>query len=304
MFKVNNVSKKFRNDFWEKDFFALEDVSFEINPGEIVGFLGANGAGKTTFLKILLRFISTTSGEVEFSKDLGEGNDVFANLGYMPERPYYYPHLSGREFLDYCGRLQDLDSETIKEKSIYWAKELKIDFALDRLIKSYSKGMLQRLGFVSTLIHDPKLIILDEPLSGLDPLGRKEFKDILVRLHKEGKTVFFSSHIVSDVEEICQRVVVLEKGKLMYTGAIDNLILDNIKPVYNISIVKNVSVQEKYSNEYTHSNDELSFFEIPINQKNSFLEKLFQDGVEIAGVEKSKVSLESVIYNLQGEAKL
>lgn len=299
MFTAQNISKKFKTDFWDKEFFALNDVSFEIKPGEIVGFLGANGAGKTTFLKILLQFIKSSSGLIKYNKELGEGKNVFKNIGYMPERPYYYPHLTGKEFLDYCGKLQDLDKEAILKQSDYWSKELKIDFALDRPIKSYSKGMLQRLGFVSTLIHDPKLIILDEPLSGLDPLGRKEFKDILVRLNKLGKTVFFSSHIVSDVEEICKRVVVLEKGRMIFTGAIDHLISDNLKPIYNISISKSVEAEKKYEGFYSHSNEDLSFFVVPTQNKNEFLNELLSSKVEIVSLEKDKVSLESVIYNLQ-----
>jgi ABC-2 type transport system ATP-binding protein len=299
MFTVQNVSKKFKTDFWDKEFFALDGVSFEINQGEIVGFLGANGAGKTTFLKILLQFIKSTSGDIIYSSELGDGKSVFKNIGYMPERPYYYPHLTGKEFLDYCGKLQDLDNQTITEQSLYWAKELKIDFALDRYIKSYSKGMLQRLGFVSTLIHDPKLIILDEPLSGLDPLGRKEFKDILVRLNQLGKTVFFSSHIVSDVEEICKRVVVLEKGKMIFSGAIDHLISDNLKPIYNISITKDHALEERHKEFFTHSNEDLSFFVVPTLEKNNFLDTLIKDRAEIISLEKDKVSLESVIYNLQ-----
>jgi len=300
MFVVKEISKKFKNDFWEKEFFALSEVSFEIGEGEIVGFLGANGAGKTTFLKILLQFISSTSGKVEYSSLLGQGKKVFENIGYMPERPYYYPHLTGNEFLDYCGRLQDLDKKTINEQVEKWSKELKIDFALDRYIKSYSKGMLQRLGFVSTLIHDPKLIILDEPLSGLDPLGRKEFKDILVRLNQSGKTVFFSSHIVSDVEEICERVVVLEKGKMIYSGAIDQLISKNLRPIYEISILKNIDIENEYKEYFSHSNSELSFFEVPIVKKNDVVTKLVSSGAEIISLQKSKTSLESVIYNLKG----
>ena len=230
MISFEHITKTFKPDFWAKGFMALDHVNFSIPEGKIVGFLGANGAGKTTSLKILMGFIRATKGKVHFSEKLGKTKrEILSQIGYMPERPYFYPHLTGSEFIHYLAHLCDVKNSDLKNRKKYWGEALKIDFAFERKIRSYSKGMLQRLGFLVSLIHDPKIIIMDEPLSGLDPIGRKEFKDAIIKVNKEGKTVFFSSHIVPDVEEVCETVIFLEKGKRIYEGSIDDLIAEKLK---------------------------------------------------------------------------
>jgi len=296
-----NVTKKFRNDFWEKSFYALDDVSFKINPGEITGFLGSNGAGKTTSIKIIMGFIKNDSGDIVFDKNLGTSrSDIFSNVGFFPERPFFYPHLTGREFVTYISTLNGLDRKTISQGIHHWTERMQIAHAIDRKIRGYSKGMLQRLGFATTLIKKPKLLILDEPLAGLDPIGRKEFKDVMIDLHKEGVTIFFSSHIVSDVEEICSKVVVLEKGRLLYDGRIDNLIENNAELSYQIKC-KNVESFECNSKEcvLTKTVGDIWLLEIVGSKKDEYLKKLLNKNIEIISFSPIRPNLEEIVYKIK-----
>lgn len=298
MFSFHEVTKDFKTDFWEKPFRALDNVSFSLKPGSIVGFLGANGAGKTTGIKVLLNFIDPSSGHVEYNPILGKSKrDIFKNIGYLPERPYFYADLTGIEFLKYIGQLNDLSKTDIELRVKKWSEVLKIDFALERKLRFYSKGMLQRIGFVSALIPDPKLLILDEPLSGLDPLGRKEFKDIMNGLAGEDKTIFFSSHILSDVEEVSRHVVIMEKGKLIHSGNVLELVNEKSTNEFEL-IVQPTEVKffkDKYKGEkkgdfqsYTFSNDELeNVMSVVANEK-----------VKIESLKKVTPTLEDIIYRI------
>ncbi|WP_127715242.1 ABC transporter ATP-binding protein [Halobacteriovorax sp. HLS] len=298
MLKVKDITKSFKQDFWSKSFNALDKVSFDINEGEIVGFLGANGAGKTTLLKIIMGFIPCDKGEIVFDPKLGKSKkEIFKKIGFLPERPYFYPYLKGREFIEYVAIISELDKRIIRERTELLSREFKIDHALDRDIRGYSKGMLQRLGFVATLIHDPDLIILDEPLSGLDPVGRKEIKDHLVALNKKGKTVFFSSHIVSDIEEICTKTVVLNKGQLTYEGSIERLISENTDEKFYIFI------DSKSINDFVETLDYETLGEkirltVGPDEKDNLVNNLVKNSISIDEIRKSHVTLEEVIYEI------
>ena len=281
MFKFENVTKSFKTDFWAKPFVALDDVSFSLNPGNIVGFLGANGAGKTTGIKSLLGFINPTSGQISFDPLLGKTKkEIFRNIGYLPERPYFYPDLTGNEFLHYIGKLNDLSNQELKVSIEKWASKLKIDFALDRRLRFYSKGMLQRVGFVSALIHNPKLLVLDEPLSGLDPLGRHDFKDIMNIVASEGKTIFFSSHILSDVEEVCEDVVILQNGKLIYSGNIFQLISDKTTNDFEVIL----------------RNKEQHF--VKESELSETLKSFLSSNQDVESVRRATPTLEEIIYEV------
>lgn len=285
MIEFNNISKKFQNHFWDKNVLALDNVSFKIKEGDLVGFLGANGAGKTTLIKILMDFSRQSGGEVKFGSVLGNSSlDIKSNIGYLPERAYLYQHLTGREFLEYTGKINSTKKEDLNVLIKKWSEKIMIDYALDRKIKGYSKGMQQRLGFISALIHSPKFLVLDEPLSGLDPVGRRDFKNILKELNDSGVTIFFSSHIVSDVEEICNKVIFIEKGKLIYDGDIDSLILKHSSEQYRLKYLKDSQIETIHFEE---------------REKTDVLLKLLQEGINILELEKEKPTLEEIIYKIK-----
>ena len=287
MIEFANISKKFQNHFWEKNVLALDNVSFQIRKGDLVGFLGANGAGKTTLIKILMDFSRCSSGELKFSNEFGKDTlNVRSQIGYLPERAYLYQHLTGREFLEYTGTINSISKIELKNLIKKWSEKIQIEYALDRKIKGYSKGMQQRLGFISALIHSPKLLILDEPLSGLDPIGRRDFKNILKELNESGITIFFSSHIVSDVEEICNKVIFIEKGKLLYDGDIDSLILKHSNDEYKIKYVKNSVIET---------------INVTEKNKDSIISQFLNDNINILEIEKDKPTLEEIIYKIKAK---
>lgn len=303
MINFNHVSKVFKTDLLSQPFVALDDVTFEIPEGSMVGFLGANGAGKTTSLKVVMDFIRPTTGSVNFSSQLGTNRlDVFRNIGFLPERPYFYPSLSGKDFLNFMGNLSGLTPIQVKVEINKWAPRFKIDYALERELKTYSKGMLQRIGFLATILHHPKLVILDEPLSGLDPIGRKELKDVIIEIHKEGKTVFFSSHIVSDVEEICDRVIFLKEGKLAYSGPVGDLLNDSLSYDYIISVKTMPGYKPVASfKEATYLHGNLCRYLVDPVKKDEFILEMIQNKNSIYSVEMKKPTLEEIFYKTKGK---
>jgi len=301
MLDFQNITKIFKPEFFNQPFVALEDVSFTIPSGSMVGFLGANGAGKTTSLKIIMDFIRAEKGTVSFSKELGvTRNEIFKNIGFLPERPYFYPNLTGYEFLTFMGKLSELSQPQVDAGVNKWAQRFKIDHALSRPLRTYSKGMLQRIGFLATILHGPKLIILDEPLSGLDPIGRKELKDVIVEVHREGKTVFFSSHIVPDIEEICDRVVFLKEGKLVYDGSVDQLLRSGQDVDYIVKYRSHheLTLRTEIKN---HQSFPESLFKVRVSEKNKtqLISELVGQGVDITGIDLIKPSLEEIFYHIK-----
>ena len=198
---------------------AVSDVSLSVRSGEIMGFLGTNGAGKTTTIKMLLGFFAPDAGRVRIFGSDPVNAAARSRIGFMPETAYYYRYLNLRELLRFYGGLCGLSAASIRARTEQLIPQVGLADAGDRLLAHYSKGMLQRAGIAQALLHDPDLLILDEPLTGLDPLARIQFRDLILALRDQGKTIFFSSHELSEAELICDRVAILKQGRLVWLGA-------------------------------------------------------------------------------------
>lgn len=202
---------------------AVNGISFQVYPGECVGFIGANGAGKSTTMKALLGFVFPKSGQVNvFGKQAGTVESR-RRLGYLPEVALYYPFMKARELLELYGGLQGLGRRELAEKIPQLLKELGLGQRDEHLLKNFSKGMQQRLGIAQAIIADPELLIFDELSSGLDPLGRHDLREVLLRLKRNGKTIFFSSHELTEVEDLCDRVIMINKGEIVTEAAVNDL---------------------------------------------------------------------------------
>jgi ABC-2 type transport system ATP-binding protein len=222
---IDQISKTHRPTWpWQQPATVLREVSLSVGHGEIFGFLGPNGAGKTTTMKIVLGLMRATSGSVEVLGRPVQDVDVHRNIGYLPESPYFYDYLTAEEFLNFYGRLGGVNKGELCERIPALLERVGLTEARCRPLRKFSKGMLQRIGLAQALIHDPELVMLDEPMSGLDPVGRKDVRDIILSLRDQGKTVFFSTHIISDVELICDRVGILAKGRMLAVGRIEDLV--------------------------------------------------------------------------------
>lgn len=223
---VRNLKKTYRKGgFRSKPVQALKGVSFDIQSGSITGFLGANGAGKTTTLKCLLNLSFADEGEIRYFGKESLSSAVKARIGFLPERPYFYEYLTGREFLYFYGQLSaNFKSADLKERSQKLLTRVGLEHAADRPLRGYSKGMLQRIGIAQALINNPEFIILDEPMTGLDPDGRYEVREIIRETARAGTAVFFSSHLLPDAEQLCERLVVLRLGELVYQGPMNDLL--------------------------------------------------------------------------------
>lgn len=212
--RVADLQKTYVSGFFRKKVTALRGISFEIQPGECVGLIGPNGAGKTTTIKIATGLVRSSGGEVRVLGESVGHRSALRRVGYLPENPYFYEHLNPAELLTFYGQLFGLDRTILHKRMPDLLQRVGLSHAADRPLKKFSKGMRQRVGIAQALINDPDLVILDEPQSGLDPIGRREVRDLIVELHDEGKTILLSSHILPDVQAVCDRVIVLREGKV------------------------------------------------------------------------------------------
>src|ERR1044071_3901740 len=223
--EIDNLTKDYETGFARKrKTRALDGLTLTVEPGQIFGFLGANGAGKTTTLKLLMRLIFPTEGTARIlGRDIKDVS-MHARIGYLPEAPYFYDYLTAREFLNYCGELFGLNQATRGQRTENVLTRVKLEKkSWDRQLRKFSKGMLQRVGLAQAIVNDPQIVFLDEPMSGLDPVGRREVRDLIASLREEGKTVFMCSHILSDIEVLCDQVAILKKGRLAQVGHLDEL---------------------------------------------------------------------------------
>jgi ABC-2 type transport system ATP-binding protein len=219
--RIDGLHKAVYVGFRRRKVVILKGVNLEVRPNDVFGLLGPNGAGKTTTVKIALGLMRPSAGMVEL------GVPGVSHVGYLPENPYFYDYLSGREFLEFCGRLFGLDAGVRHERVGSLLRDVGLERAAETQLRKYSKGMLQRVGIAQALINDPELVLLDEPMTGLDPVGRVEVKRIIEDLHERGKTVLFNSHILSDVHELCTRIAIMRDGQVAWTGTVDEALADS-----------------------------------------------------------------------------
>ena len=208
------LRKTVHTGFRRRPVEILNGVDLTVDPNDVYGLLGPNGAGKTTTVKVALGLMRPSSGTVEL------GVPGLSQVGYLPENPYFYDYLSGREFLGFCAHLFGLEPDARRERVETLLADVGLVAAADTHLRKYSKGMLQRIGIAQALVNDPELVLLDEPMTGLDPVGRVEVKRIIQSLHERGKTVLFNSHILSDVHELCSRIAIMREGRVAWQGPV------------------------------------------------------------------------------------
>lgn len=293
--QITKLTKVIQPHFWSKKQTILKGLDLEVNSGETFGFLGPNGAGKTTTIKALMGIISPTSGQINILGSDPQDETVKHQVGYLPETPYFYDYLTGREFLTFCGNLFGGRKADLKEKIRYLLALVRMEEAADRQLRKYSKGMLQRIGLAQALINDPRLVVLDEPLTGLDPMGRKEFKDIISGLRKKETTVFFSSHILPDAETICDRVAIINKGKVLKVGRLDELLdakLESVELVCRGLAAEGLNKIKKLASTLNHNGDEhiLTFPEMV--SANNAVRDVLASGGQVVSLNPLKESLE------------
>lgn len=231
MLEVRNLTKVYRVGFWGRRVDALSELTLEVETGRIFGLVGPNGAGKSTAIKLFLGLIRPTSGTGIIDGHPIGSPESRRRLGFLPENPALYEFLTAEEYLALAGSLVKLEKKVLREETDRLLELVGLTHARDLAIRKFSKGMVQRLGLAQALVGDPAIVILDEPMSGLDPIGRKDVRDIMFKLRDEGRTVFFSTHILPDVEAICDRVALLSKGRLTDIGRLDDLLSNRVRAV-------------------------------------------------------------------------
>jgi len=221
--EATGLIKDHFSNFLRKPSRALHGINFSVDKGEVFGLLGPNGAGKTTTQKLLLGLLRPTEGSVTVLGHPAGHQKTLARIGFLPENPYFYSHLTADEFLDFFGNLFNVPDAALKQRSKQLLELVSLSDSGSKPIRKFSKGMLQRLGIAQALINDPDLIFLDEPNSGLDPVGRRDIRQIIMGLKQQGKTIFLNSHLLADVNELCDRIMILHRGRCVAEGAVKEI---------------------------------------------------------------------------------
>lgn len=300
---TKNLTKEYSSKSFSKEkILALNNFTFEVESGEIFGLLGPNGAGKTTLIKILLGITFPTKGEIKiFEKEIN--NESYKlKIGYLPENHKFPNYLTGEQVLHFFGKLSGMSSSDVKKKTNEYLKLVDMEKWRKTKIKKYSKGMLQRLGLAQSMMNNPELIFLDEPTDGVDPIGRKEIRDILNNLKQEGKTIFLNSHLLSEVELICDRVAILNKGVLIKTGIVDEITAVSDNYIFYTSDVEEGLINKLLNNykAVIKSKNEFHFNSGNSEELNKLIDFLRENKVMILGITREKNTLEDMFINLIG----
>jgi ABC-2 type transport system ATP-binding protein len=296
--EIENLTKEYPFGFLNlKKRKSLEDLTMQVETGEVFGFLGPNGAGKSTTIKLLMRLIFPTGGTARILGKSIDDVSMHRDVGYMPEQPYFYDYLTAPELLDYFARFHRLEASERHARVEKMLKKVGLDTAKKIQLRKYSKGMLQRVGLAQAILHDPKVVVLDEPMSGLDPLGRREVRDIILELKKEGCTVLFSTHILSDAEMLCDRVGVIVGGKLRGVGAPENLL--GIK-TQGMEILFELESEGEHTALLARATRTGERYRVQLTEEELYgaMEKLRAAGARILSVAQIKPTLEEFFVDL------
>ena len=296
--EIENLSKQYPYGFLNlKRKKSLESLNLRVEEGEIFGFLGPNGAGKSTTIKLLMRLIFPDDGTARIlGKSIGDVS-MHASIGYLPEQPYFYDYLTAYEVLDYFARFHGLTANDRRERVQAMLKKVGLETAKKIQLRKYSKGMLQRVGLAQAILHQPQVVVLDEPMSGLDPLGRREVRDIILELKREGRTVLFSTHVLSDAEMLCDRVGVIVGGKLRGVGAPGELVDMKAQGLEILFELPSESPNPALLTKATRTGDR---YRVELREAELYaaLEELKAAGARILSVSQIKGTLEEFFMNV------
>ncbi|MDH3520439.1 MAG: ABC transporter ATP-binding protein [Myxococcales bacterium] len=304
--RVDRLVKDFRPGFGVRRKRVLHGISFGVRRGEIFGFVGPNGAGKTTTLKVLMGLIRPSAGSATILGHDVRETEFRRHVGFLPENPYFYDHLSGREILSFYARLCGVRGSERARRVNTLLRWVGLSSAADARLRTYSKGMQQRVGIAQALVHDPDVVFLDEPMSGLDPIGRKEIRDLILRLRAEGKTVFMNTHILSDVEMVCDRVAIIVNGRIRYEGAIEEFLQtgdrDTDIVLSGLPVDAATLLEESVAAQLRGLGERI---EVRVSEKavRDVLRIAMEAGAEVVSLTPHRVSLESIFLSaVEGDA--
>jgi ABC-2 type transport system ATP-binding protein len=298
--EVENVRKDVRPGFGLRTKRVLHDITFSVREGEIFGFVGPNGAGKTTTLKVLMGLIRATSGEARvLGHDVSE-TAFRRHVGFLPENPYFYDYLTGRETLHFYARLCGMARGAARDERVETLLErVGLSHAADARLRTYSKGMQQRVGIAQALVHDPDVVFLDEPMSGLDPIGRKEIRDLILRLREQGKTVFMNTHILHDVELVCDRVAIIVSGRIRYEGSIEEF--EEAERLSDVTVMglpaeTGALLEERFEAKLRPLGESIEV-RVLEKQTDDVLRALLEAGAQVVSVAPHRASLERIFMS-------
>ena len=303
--QLENLKKTFKIGFRRKVVEAVRGVTLTVEPGEVFGFLGPNGAGKTTSIKMIMGLIRPTAGSTSIFGRPATDPEVRRRVGFLPEQPYFYDYLKPAELLRFMGGLQGLSGAALDTQVDTLIDRVGLGHARERTLRKFSKGMLQRAGIAQAFLGDPDLVILDEPLSGLDPIGRKEMKEILSQAKARGKTLFFSSHILSDIELICDRVAIIDQGRIVRTGATRDLLAEGASEVEVEAFTRQEDLEAALGGLARIADRASGIVRLitPHGDGPRLVAKLVELGAEVRSVNTRTATLEDVFIRAAGEHK-
>lgn len=302
--RIDGLVKSYRVGLGIRTQRVLDGVSFSVREGEIFGFVGPNGAGKTTTLKILMGLTRASAGTARILGTDVRETSFRRHVGFLPENPYFYDFLTAREILQFYARLCGVpraERAARVDRLLGWVG---LELAADARLRTYSKGMLQRVGIAQALVHNPKVVFLDEPMSGLDPMGRKDMRDIILRLRSEGKTIFMNTHILSDVETICDRIAIVVQGRIRYEGRVQNFLAEDeartdivfaYLPAHCLG-----ALEEGYDARIRGVGERVEI-QVPDKEVSRLLQTALAAGGEVISVTQDRLSLESIFMNAVGQ---